>query len=346
MSIKYINCFGTSFTQGGGFEYWRQNGIRIAYQGLGSMIGQSHYDFSWPGQLQKYLGDDYQVKNYGKCGFGNERIYRKAHDIINSLHFDHKEHIFLFEFSDVGRKEIYHAELDKYLICNYVFNSDDGEKIIQENPNEARLHQQLSVAYDYWFETKQQEMILDNDLGCFRDYVKKTTTLKNTISTLSRNVEMFLSYLELNKIQYIIVQKPFTFQLFNWNKWFEHRCLKKGILNYLANGVMTINDETNPRKHTDGTEMWEYDGIDDFHGGYSWAVHVSYKIFKEINKRYFESKLDSKWIGPTYEEVKQKIDGNFAAYEDLKSNNKAFNKEFLNRVGSPQKGLPDGKSLF
>ena len=59
-------------------------------------------------------------------------------------------------------------------------------------------------------------------------------------------------------------------------------------------------------------EMWEYDGIDDFHGGYSWGyVHVSYKIFEEINKRYFESKLDSKWIGPTYEEVKQKIDENF-----------------------------------
>ena len=79
MSIKYINCFGTSFTQGGGFEYWKnQNGIKIAYQGLGSMIGQSHYGFSCKlGQLQKYLGDDYQVKNYGKCGFGNERIYER-----------------------------------------------------------------------------------------------------------------------------------------------------------------------------------------------------------------------------------------------------------------------------
>ena len=344
MSVKYINCFGTSFTQGGGFEYWRQNGIRIAYKGLGPMISQSHYEFSWPGQLQKYLGDDYSVKNYGKCGFGNERIYRKTHDIINSLHFERDEHIFLFEFSDVGRKELYHAELDKYLICNYYLNSKDGERVVSENHNDPRLHHQLSIAYDYWFETPEQEMILDSELQVYRDYFSKTISLKNTISSLGRNIEMFLSYLELNKIQYVIVQKPFTFQLFNWDKHFEHRCLKKGIMDYLQNDTMTIDDECNPRKHTDGTEKWEYFGIDDKHGGYSWAVHVAYKIFEEINKRFFKSKLDSRWIGPTYDEVKKKIDKNFSDYESLKSDNKSFKKEFIKRV--VQKGLPDGKSLF
>ena len=59
--------------------------------------------------------------------------------------------------------------------------------------------------------------------------MKKTTTIRNTISTMSKNKEMFLSYLEFNKIQYVIVQKPFTFELFNWDKLFQHRCLKEDI---------------------------------------------------------------------------------------------------------------------
>ena len=40
MSIKYINCYGTSFTQGGGFEYWShaKPGIEIAYKGFTPMV--------------------------------------------------------------------------------------------------------------------------------------------------------------------------------------------------------------------------------------------------------------------------------------------------------------------
>ena len=95
MSIKYINCYGTSFTQGGGFEYWHQPGIKIAYDGLGPMVDKTHWEFSWPGQLQKYLGDTYQVRNFAKCGFGNERIYRKTHDMINHPDFDPKENLSL-----------------------------------------------------------------------------------------------------------------------------------------------------------------------------------------------------------------------------------------------------------
>ena len=76
---------------------------------------------------------------------------------------------------------------------------------------------------------------------------------------------MFLSYLEFNKIQYVIVQKPFTFELFNWDKLFKHRCLKQDIGSDMKDSYMTIWDETNPYTVEDGEEN-EFEGIDDRHG--------------------------------------------------------------------------------
>ena len=96
--------------------------------------------------------------------------------------------------------------MDDYVICNYYFNSEDGETILDEELDRPRKFNQLSLALDYWFETNHQELTLDQDLGSFREHMKKTTTLRNTISTMSKNIEMFLSYLEFNKIQYVIVQ--------------------------------------------------------------------------------------------------------------------------------------------
>ena len=319
MSIKYINCYGTSFTQGGGFEYWKNGGINIAYKGLNPMVDKTHLEFSWPGQLQRYLGNDYKVTNYGKCGFGNERIYRMTHEIINNPNFNPKEHIFLFEFSDVGRKEVYHADLDKYLICNYSYDSKDGERIEANIPDKVGKFHQLSLAYDYWFETKETESIINKDIDIFREYFKRTISLQSTISDVSKNIEMFLSYLEFNNVQYIIVQEPFTHTIWNFEKHFQHRCLNKGIIDICHEGDMTIDNECNPKKSTDGSQgEWEYFGIDDKHGGYYWAIYAAHLIFKQINKRYFKSKLISHWEGLTKKEIKDKIALNFKTYEESK----------------------------
>ena len=328
MSIKYINCYGTSFTQGGGFEYWShaKPGIEIAYKGFTPMVDKTHFEFSWPGQLQKYLGDNYKVRNFAKCGFGNERIYRKTHDIINHPGFDPKEHIFLFEFSDVGRKEVYHADLDKYLILNYDFDSKDGERISAGDSDHLGKFHQLSLAYDYWFETKKQEMILSKDVNEFREFFKKTISFQNVVASVSRNVEMFLSYLEFNDIQYMVVQHPFCLNLYNFEKQLGHRCIKKGIVEICQSDNLTINTECNPKKQDDRPE---YLGVDDGHGGYYWAIHVSNLIFEEINKRYFESKLKPHWVGFTKEEIKNKIAENFRKHEELNSKDNYVGKSLF-----------------
>ena len=74
------------------------NGIKIAYRGLSPMIANTHWEFSWPCQLQKFVGNDMTVRNYGKCGFGNERIYRKTHEIINKPDFKQKNIYFYLSF--------------------------------------------------------------------------------------------------------------------------------------------------------------------------------------------------------------------------------------------------------
>ena len=85
---------------------------------------------------------------------------------------------------------------------------------------------------------------------------------------------------------------------------------------------MTIDDECNPKKSTDGSQgEWEYFGIDDKHGGYYWGhICCAYLIFKQINKRYFESKLTSNWEGLTKKQIKDKIALNFKTYEESKKN--------------------------
>ena len=160
--------------------------------------------------------------------------------------------------------------------------------------------------------------------------MKKTTTLRNTISTMSKNIEMFLSYLEFNKIQYVIVQKPFTFELFNWDKLFKHRCLKQDIGSDMKDSYMTIWDETNPYTVEDGEEN-EFEGIDDRHGGYSWAIQSAKRIFDDINNKFFKNKLSQNWEGLTYDEVKKTISDNFAQHKKSKSDTEVFEQEFLKR---------------
>ena len=104
--------------------------------------------------------------------------------------------------------------------------------------------------------------------------------------------------------------------LYNFEKQLAFRCIKKGIVEICHSGKMTINAECNPKK---GDDLPEYFGIDDRHGGYYWAIHVSNLIFKEINKRYFKSKLNSQWIGLTEKEIKNKIAENFRKYEKSRS---------------------------
>ena len=92
--IKEIYTFGTSYTHGGGFE-WNSLSSDVNEKletNYGHIdITKNQFDCSWPGFLQRYLGDDVTVTNFAKSGFGNELIYRKVFDLVTSSDFKKDE---------------------------------------------------------------------------------------------------------------------------------------------------------------------------------------------------------------------------------------------------------------
>ena len=116
--IKEIHCFGTSHTEGGGFEFFNQN-IASKLKKIYTEQPFTQFNYSYPGQLQKLIGSGVKVFNHGKSGYGNERMYRIAYDLIMNNEDSLSEKLFIFEFSFLGRKEFYSNTLKDHFIVNY-----------------------------------------------------------------------------------------------------------------------------------------------------------------------------------------------------------------------------------
>lgn len=282
--IKYINCFGTSYTAGGGFEFNSTDPIRNqilkeTYENLNEPLTQ--YNFSYPGRLQKLLKKEgVEVRNFGKQGYGNERLYRKAYDVINRHDFNPNEHIFLFEFSDLGRKEFWSNEFNSYLIMNYLVDWDTGE-LIQSN----------GLAKSWYYDTWQEKDRLNELEDYFYDFLKKTFNLKETVEIMDRNTLFFLSFLNERGINYYFVNGPNAFK-FDDDK-------QDKLINF-GDGIHLKNDysfvyfcQINNLFITDETP----DGYNDSHNGFIGNTIVSEVIYNFlIDRNYFNlPKKEIEW---------------------------------------------------
>lgn len=198
MRIKKIYTFGTSFTEGGGFEFDKPES-RYDNHGLFKHYGhldeeKTRENFSWPGQLQK-LYNSVEIINEAKSGYGNERIYRRCFDIITDKSFNKKESLLLFEFSDVGRKELFHSELDDYIILNYWWDKYPAK----DSPEVS------SFAQTYYYDSDDVRNIIQKDSEFLSKYIKKTIKFEEVIKQLTRNLHLFLSFLNENQINYKII---------------------------------------------------------------------------------------------------------------------------------------------
>jgi hypothetical protein len=189
--IKNIYCFGTSFTVGGGFEFHKDSKLVSLYKHLGIELVQ--YNFSWPGLLQSLIGDDIKVHNLAKSGYGNERIYRKTLDVVESKYGNVDDSLFIFEFSGLGRKEYFFNELDDYVICNYNFDE-------KETAN-ALMH---GIANGYFEDTPEIKKLLSDNEELFKKFMEKTINFKNQHIVYERNLLLFISFLDSNNINYLI----------------------------------------------------------------------------------------------------------------------------------------------
>lgn len=130
-NIKEIHTFGTSFTAGGGYLWDLPDETINSHPNLKKILNiQNNYyketpktmfHYSWPGQLQKLLGDNVKVFNYAKEGFGNETMYRITNDILwdGNTFTNCDDKIFIYEFSGLGRKEFWSNSINDYIVMNY-----------------------------------------------------------------------------------------------------------------------------------------------------------------------------------------------------------------------------------
>jgi hypothetical protein len=195
--IKYINCFGTSFTAGGGFEFdGHKNPRNNLYEGLENPLTQ--FNFSYPGQLKKILNKDIKVINYAKNGYGNDRTFRQIYQIVNTPDFNKDEHIFIIEYAGLGRTEYWFNPIQDYIVLNYWFDWDTG-----------KLKDEVNLANSYGYETFEVENNLKNYKSMFLEFFQHTLDLQKEHKLLFQNIEFFSSYLKLHQLNYFYVSDVF-----------------------------------------------------------------------------------------------------------------------------------------
>ena len=207
--IKKIYCFGTSFTEGGGFEFEQNSKLYELYGSLGEEMTKAN--FSYPGQLQKLLSN-IEVINLAKSGYGNEAIYRLATDLTLSDNFKKDETLFIFEFSYLGRKEYYSRSLQDYIIVNYNYPEISCKRY-------ARNYNQTKEISEY--ETSQLP-----DGNFFDKFLKSTIDTNIQHNLVVRNTTMFLSFLKQYKINYLFSSNPNYINPLNFDKLIHGNAIK------------------------------------------------------------------------------------------------------------------------
>lgn len=235
--IKKIYSFGSSCTAGGGFEFDSPM-INDHFPKLYSKLGEEMtlFNFSWPGQLQKILGESIKVTNLAKQGYGNQRTQRLIYDIVNSDDFDKDETLFLIEVTAMGRDEVFVKDLNDYAIVNY-HNIDENNFSF------------TSIAKDYCYQTKKEESYLDGYNDFFETYITKFKSVKDEMDKLHRSIDFFLNYLEHKSIKYLLTSPPPSFVEYDTSKSIEYGDGNYFIKNtcfidFTYQNHLTIKDET------------------------------------------------------------------------------------------------------
>lgn len=252
--IKEIHCFGTSFTAGGGFE-WEAPHKKLMLANYYSETPFTQFNYSWPGQLQNIIGNSIKVFNHAKNGFGNDRMYRKTFDVIESSEkLDDK--LFIYEFSGLQRKEIYSNTFKKHLIVNYTFEEDGSNWV--------------TGITDRYFIT---DVGVENQLRpVVEPYFKETIDFFVEQKLIDQQAEYFVDYLIHNQINFLVIDSPRYQKTEN-----KVRPYTIDFGNGLTNVVdFSMRNELTITHETKG-------GIVDGHGGLKWAKHVAKKVAINFN---------------------------------------------------------------
>jgi hypothetical protein len=257
--IKEIHCFGTSHTEGGGFEFMnREKSTELKKFYTEEPFTKENY--SYPGNLQKLVGKDIKVYNHAKSGYGNERMYRLVYDVLNN-ETPNDEKLLLLEFSFVGRKEYYSKSINDFFIANYSFN-------------EKGYVDYLDVAQTYFASSyKNVEKLLK---PLVLDFMTETIDFEIQEKTMKMNNDFFIDYLLYNNINFLITCPPYFLQIGNGsnekikNNLVEFEKFQYDLYSFAVKNKLTIRDETNNK-------------LNDGHAGLEGNKNIAKIIFNKIN---------------------------------------------------------------
>lgn len=262
--IKTISCHGTSYTQGGGFE-WDVQDKDLLLNKFYKEKPKTQFFYSWPGQLQELVKS--KVTNYGKSGYGNKKIYRDVHKIFTNPNIQNKNHLFLIEISQIGRDELFINELNDYCVINYGIKEDGT----------IEFH---GSANDYFRDSQDILDKLHIKKSFFWDYVKYTKNRKNLLDKIEKNLDFLISFLEYNNLNYVFVNTPYAL--------FNIKPSNNNIIKYISNDKKRLlTDFVDYIKENKWTISDDTDGeISDPHFSFEGNKNIANIIYEQLKEKY------------------------------------------------------------
>lgn len=285
--IKKIHCFGGSFTAGGGFEFNSNKSKKHYLNRLDKFYGHledspTQFKYSYPGQLQKMFGNDVEVINHAKSGYGNDRMYRIVYDITNSPNYKNEENLFLLEFTGLCRKEMYLNPLDSYITTNY--NIENDKCVFLES------------AETYFYDSKEDVDKVKKLYGFLKKYYELVINYDDEINKLYRETEYFISFVEKNNLNYYYTEKPIILvEKFDQTKLLTYG---DGINFKISNGFTGFGDinELTIKNET-------YGELQDPHNNYKANKLTAHILYNKIITDYFNNipvkEIDWEWYKKT-----------------------------------------------
>lgn len=285
--IKKIHTFGTSFTDGGGFEFNLRKNVKEYYKPFAENDGipLEKFWFSWPGQLQKKIGSKIKVINHAKSGAGNDRMIRKVWKTVTNPLFSKESEVLIIEFAHAGRLEFYSNEIKDYLVINYHYRElkewDENENFKTHfvPPNEEYKPKVHGMVYDY--NATSEDSIMKNEkvsahIPTLQKFLENHHSYDDWKEKTDREITTLLDFLDNRKIKYYI-SEPYIFSNYEVEQLNSDRQFSKlfdfnnhyGFVEFYNINKLSITNET-------GGEC------NDGHMGFEGAKRVSDIIYNKL----------------------------------------------------------------
>jgi len=227
---KKIRCFGSSYTEGGGYYFENIDKLSQIHKNYLNSLDEypkemKHY--SYAGQLQKILNENnhnVSVENYGKCGYGNDRTCRLIYEILENNNCEND--LFLIEWASFEREELYSNSINDYVVHIYNVNDDFSY-------DKGTL---MKFMYD--------NIDLKNSEKLINDYNKEFFNFRNTIDKDDMIQSFLFSYLTQKNIDFILLSgiKDETKEIISDKNYINFDNNHDSFLGYIIKNKLLISD--------------------------------------------------------------------------------------------------------